>query len=243
VYRKAVPDPGHKELFKRDKNTWVVGTAGGGVEFFPGLDNVVKVIEAKEDGETRTDLFVDRGRTARIEVQDADGKPLAGVWAEGLTDDWPYTHQLPEATATVFALSPDKPRTMVFYQAAKKLGGLATVRGDEKETVIVKLSPLGSVFGRLLGEDGIPLKDVEVSIHFDWSIGRELYRMAAPSGKPVRTDKDGRFRIDGVVPNLKFDLQLRQGRTTLIRAERFGVLQVKASEIANLGDVKVKPSP
>jgi RNA polymerase sigma factor (sigma-70 family) len=242
VYRKAVPDPDHKDLFKPERNGWVIGTAGGNAVFIPGLDNVVKVIDAKEDGETRVDLFLDRGRTARIEVQDPAGKPLAGVWAEGLSAQWPYTHQLPEATATVFALNPDEPRTMVFFHDSKKLGGMATVRGDEKEAIVVKLAPLGSVSGRLVAEDGKPLKDVDVSIIPDSAIGTDLYRMAAPSGKPVRTDKDGRFRVDGVVPNLKCELQLRQGRTILVRAARFGALQVKAGEIADLGDVTIKPT-
>jgi hypothetical protein len=98
------------------------------------------------------------------------------------------------------------------------------------------------VCGRLVAEDGKPLRDVEVSIRPDSDISTDLYRMAAPSGKPLRTDKDGRFRIDGVVPNFKCELQLRQGRTILVRAARFGALQVKAGEFEDLGDVTVKPT-
>src|SRR5262249_31656367 len=161
----------------------------------------VKVIDAKEDGETRVELSVDHGVTARIAVQDAGGKPLAGAWAGGLTDypRWLTTYKLPEATATVYALNPDKPREMVFFHAEKNLGGTATVRGDEKAPVIVKLAPLGQVFGRLFDADGKPWEGMEVSINAETESGGELYRVAAPpSGKPVRTDEDGCFRIEGV---------------------------------------------
>jgi hypothetical protein len=82
-----------------------------------------------------------------------------------------------------------------------------------------------------------------VSIIPDKAIGTDLYRMAAPSGKPVRTDHDGRFHIEGVVPYLKCELQLRQGRTILVRAARLGALQVKANETADLGNVTVRQSP
>jgi hypothetical protein len=240
LYRRAVPDPDHKDLFQPSDGSWTVSTAGG-IEFL-STENVVKVINVKEDGETQVDLFVDRGATARIELQDADGKPLVGAWAEGLTAHWPITYQLPEATATVFALDPNHPRTMAFFHAEKKLGGTAVVRGDEKEPVVVKLAPLGQVSGRLLDTDGNPLDRVEVSINPPEDSGSELYRFAKPSGNPVRTDKDGRFRVDGVVPGLKFWLNLRRNQTFFVGEPRIGTKQVKSGQVLDIGDVRVKPA-
>ncbi|MHB1424222.1 MAG: sigma-70 family RNA polymerase sigma factor [Gemmataceae bacterium] len=241
VYRKTGPDPDHKDLFQYDPDGdfWYVTTANG-LDLLSVTD-AVKVIDVKENGENRVDLFVDRGVIARIAVQDADGKPLAGAWAAGVTDHWPIAYKLPEATATVYALNPDKPRTMAFFHADKKLGGTATVRGDEKEPVVVKLAPVGKVSGRLLDGDGNPLEGVEVSINPPGVIGSELYRFAAPSGKPAHTDKDGRFRIEGVVPDLKFWLNLRKERTFFIGVPRIGVRQVKAGEALDLGDIRTKP--
>lgn len=240
VYRGAVPDPDHKDIFKPTDEGWQVATASGG-EIIPGVDNAVKVIDVKESGETRVELFVDRGTIARIAVQDADGNPLAGAWASGLTEHWPIAYKLPEATATVYALNPDKPRTMAFYHPQKRLGGTAVVRGDEKEAVVVKLAPMGKVMGRLLDENGHPLDGVEVSINPPGATGSELYRFAAPSGKPVRTDKDGRFRIESVVPNLKFWLNLRRERTYFVGEPRIGTRQVKPAETLDLGDLRIKP--
>jgi RNA polymerase sigma factor (sigma-70 family) len=241
VYRGAVPDPDHKDIFKPTDDGWHVATAGG-LEIFPGVENAVKVIDVKENGETKVELFVDRGTTARIAVQDAQGHPLAGAWASGLTDHWPIAYKLPEATAIVYALNPEKPRTMAFYHPEKKLGGTAIVRGDEKESVVVKLSPMGKVSGRLLDGDGHPLEGVEVSINPPEGSGSELYRFAAPSGKPVRTDKDGRFRIESVVPNLKFWLNSRRERIFFVGEPRIGVRQVKPGETLDLGALRVKPA-
>jgi RNA polymerase sigma factor (sigma-70 family) len=252
VYRGAAPDPDHKDIFepvdpKRWPDRWYVRRADGNVEQIPGVNNAVKVIDAKEDGETRIELFVDRGLTAQIVLQDADGKPLGGAWAGGLTDYFPFTYKLPEATATVYALNPDKPREMAFFHAEKQLGGTATVRGDEKGPVVVKLSPLGQVFGRVLNADGKPLNGVEVSLQAQTKNGGELDRVAAPRGKPVRADKDGSFHIEGVVPGLKFLLFL-QAKSPIFdgfTGAAVRQVQVKPGEKLNLGDerVVVKPGP
>ncbi len=238
-YRRAVPDPDHKDLFKPEDDSWVVQTAGG-IEFL-SVENAVKVIDVQESGETKMDLFVERGTTARIEVRDVDGKQLAGTWAAGLADHWPITYQLPEATATVYALDPAKPRTMAFLHVEKKLGGKAVVRGDEKEPVVVKLAPLGQVSGRLRDGDGHPLSGVEVSIQPGSEIGRELYRFATPARTPVRTDKDGRFRLDNIVPGLQFWL-LRREADSFVPERAVGVQLIKPGEALDLGDVQVKPA-
>jgi hypothetical protein len=154
---------------------------------------------------------------------------------------WSMTYQLPEATATVYALDPKKPRTMAFYHAKKKLGGTATLRGDEKEMVVLKLAPLGRVTGRLLDGDGSPVEGVEVSIIPNTRIGSELYRFADPTGKPVHTDRDGRFCISGVVPDLKFRLNLRNERTLFVGEPRVDIRQIGPGQTLDLGNVRVKP--
>lgn len=240
-YRLAVPDPQHKDIFQydADNDTWLVATANG-LEFING-ENAVKVIDAQIKGQNRVELFVDRGGTRQIEVRDAEGKPLSGVWAAGLTETWPITFQLPDATATVYALTPDKPRTMAFFHSEKKLGGTAIVRGEEKEPVIVRLAPLSQAIGRLLDAEGKPLEGVEVSIQPRTIIGRELYRFAVASGKMSRTDKHGRFRLANIVPNLQFEFRLRRERTYFRGEPRLGIKQVKPGETLDLGDVRVKP--
>ncbi len=115
------------------------------------------------------------------------------------------------------------------------------VRGDEKEPVVVKLAPLGQVSGRLLDGDGNPLGGVEVMIDPVSEAGGSLYALAARPRTPVRTDKEGRFRLENIVPGLPF--WLRRWETMYFVAERaVGVQQVKPGEALDLGDVRVKPA-
>jgi hypothetical protein len=235
-YRRATPDPNHKELFKYDEDddTWSITTAAG-IEFL-SVETAVKVIDIKEGETTTVELFVERGVTAQLAIQDAAGKPLAGAWVAGLTDHWPITFRLPEPTAKVYALNPDRPRELTLFHPGKQLGGTVLIRGDEKEPVVAKLEPLGRVTGRFLDEDGNPLAGAEVSIAARGLTGRELYRFASPSGKPVVADKEGRFTLTGVVPGVSFYIQTHKGERYFRGKPKIGLLKAKPGETLDLGD-------
>jgi RNA polymerase sigma factor (sigma-70 family) len=237
-YRRAVADPDHKDLFKydADDDTWIIPTGKDGRVEILSTEQAVKVVDIKEGAETHVELYVDRGVTGRLAVQDSDGNPLAGAWVAGLTDSWPITYKLPEPTATVYALNPAKPRTLAVFHPNKKLGGAVTIRADEKEPVVVKLGPVGKVTGRLLEADGTPLIGATVSIAARSMIVRELYRFATPEGKPVLTDKDGRFTLSGVVPGVSFYVQTQKGESFFASKPKIGVLQLKPGETLDLGD-------
>lgn len=240
-YRRAVPDPDHLGLFKHDvdEDSWTVTTAGGFESL--NIENAVKVIDIKEGSETTVELFVDRGVTAKISVQDGDGKPLTGAWVGGLTDSWPITYKLQEAITTVHGLNPAKPRTLAIYHPAKRLGGTVVVRGDEKEPVIARLGSLGKVTGRMRDTEGNPLSDAEISINPRGEPASELYRFADPTGKPVITDEQGRFALDGVVPGIAFYLQIQKGDSYFAGKPKIGLRQLKPGESLNLGDLTMEP--
>jgi hypothetical protein len=240
-YRRATPDPAHKDLFRpeEDQDSWIVTTAGNSIEFLSS-EHAVKVVDVKPDGETTVELVVDRGVTGALAVRDADGTPLAGAWAAGLTDGWPITFKLPGASATVYALDKEKPRTLYLYHPGKKLGGSVTIRGDEKEPVVAKLAPVGAVTGRLLDPDGGPLAGAEVTVNAKGVVGSELYRFANPTGKPPVTDKDGKFTLPGVVPGLKFYLQIRKGDEYFGGKPKIGLLTVGPGETKDIGERRLE---
>jgi hypothetical protein len=219
----------------------VFATAGNKSEFM-SLHHAVKVLDPAADAGTATcDLAVDPGKKITVEVRDADGKPLEGVLASGVTATWPVTFPAKGARVTVHALDPAKPRRLVFYHAGRKLAGTLTVRGDEMATPAVKLGPTGALTGRLLDPDGEPLAGVEVAPSFAGDAASELYRQLAKGQDPVRTDKGGRFRLEGVVPELPFGLSLRHGGQYLVGEPRLGQHKVKPGATLDLGDRKVKP--
>jgi RNA polymerase sigma factor (sigma-70 family) len=241
-YRRAVPDPEHGDLFHRaDNGSWTISTAGNASEFLD-VENAVKVVDVKDTGETEVNLFVDPGVSAKIIVQDADGRPLDGTWVSGLTDHYPITYRLPESTATVYTLDPATPRTLALYHADRRLGGLVTVRGDEKEPVVAKLGPVGRVTGRLLDVDGQPFAGITVSVSPLREIDRELYRFARFPGHPVRTDKDGRFALDGVLPEMPFVPGFRKGNEYYASKPKIGRQKLKPGETLDLGDRTLQPS-
>jgi RNA polymerase sigma factor (sigma-70 family) len=244
-YQTARPDPDYKDLFNYQKNydTWSFTSAGGRSEFL-GSENVVKVVDLKEDGgEVKIDLPVERGQTAPVLVQDPDGKPLSGVLASGLMAQMPTTPRLnaTDRVMTVYGLDPARPRRVVFFHREKKLGGTVLVRGDEKEQVAIKLAPIGSVSGRFLEGEGEPLVGAEITVNCPYWTAFEMYRYLESTAPSVRTDKEGRFTIPGVVPGMKFYLNIRKDKTYYSVEPKIGLREVEPAQTLDLGDRRLKP--
>ena len=61
----------------------------------------------------------------------------------------------------------------------------------------------------------------------------------------IKPDKDGKFRIEGLVPGLKYNLHVVKPPTYYLNLEVLGNkptdLAIKAGETKDLGDIRVKP--
>jgi RNA polymerase sigma factor (sigma-70 family) len=239
-YRPAVPDPDHPNYFTRNDDGYIFTAAGNSLEFLSIL-HAVKVVDLKPDaGEVTIDLYLERGKTATLKVVDPDGKPLTGVTVAGLTASWPATYTLPKDTATVYALDPARPRTLYLLHPEKKLAGWVRVRGDEKEPVTAKLAPVGLVTGKLVDPDGRPVAGVAVNLQFPSGPGGDLYRETL-AGRPLAvTGPDGAFRLEPVVPGVKFGLSLTKGQMYFVGEPKIGQRQVEAGQTLDLGAVPVK---
>jgi hypothetical protein len=108
----------------------------------------------------------------------------------------------------------------------KKLAGQLEVRGDEKDPVRIRLEPWGILTGRLLKPDGEPMTNV--NIYAGSRVGQ--------------LDKDGKFRIDGLAPGLKYGLSVTKAPYRLeISGKDIKDLTIRPSETKDLGDIQVKP--
>jgi len=239
------------EFDARDREHVKITESDGG--YFTALDNSIEFLNieqavkyldlAPDAGSAECNLFLERGQTITVKIEDSDGKPLKGTTVAGVTAGWPNTMPIKDATCTVFALDPKKPRRVLFHHAERRLAGTLTVRGDEKEPPAARLVPTGSVTGRVLDREGQPIVGASIDLSSPDRIASELYRQLGQRQKMIHTDKDGRFRIEGVVPEVKFQLNIYRERTFLVGEPRIGVRQVKAGGTLNLGDVRVKPGP
>jgi hypothetical protein len=214
-------------------------TVAGGMVAPLSLRHAVKRLDlAPDSSEVKRDLFVDRGRTLTLKIQDAEGKPLAGatVCVEGR-----MASQFKDAAGTLFALDPKQPHLLVLLHPERKLAGVLTVRGDEKEPLTARLAPTGSLTGRLVDLDGRPIADADISLFFKDFTVRQLYFQLDEQRPPIRSGKDGRFRVEGVLPDLEFYLTIRRGRKYLNTEPEIGSKQVKTGETLDLGELRTKP--
>jgi hypothetical protein len=128
----------------------------------PIQGNFCKVLEIKPDAKiVKQDIVLERVSVLPVRIQDAEGKPLLGVWVAGNSPQHAYA-AIPceKAECSAYQIEAGKPRLMVFYYPARKLAGTLTLMGDERAAATVKLAPIGALKGRLLDADGKPLVGV-----------------------------------------------------------------------------------
>src|SRR5205823_679730 len=128
-------------------------------------------------GPVNVDLYLERGQSRKVQIVDADGKPLPGATVSGLTATYPMAFPLKGDTCTVLGLDPKQPRTVVFYHASRQLACVLKINGTEPEPMTVKLGPTATVKGRFLDLDGQPLAGAVVSESYADEAGRELLRI------------------------------------------------------------------
>jgi hypothetical protein len=156
-------------------------------------------------------------------VTDVAGKPLAGVRVVGLTDDTPQ--KLAGSTFTATGLQPKQERALVFLDDGRKLGAVVGVSdaGTNAKAMTVKLQPHGTLKGRLLDADRKPLPGQRIVVRLSLDSKRycnlpEEYDQLSGvfnihpgswrgfTGREATTDKEGRFRVEGIIPGEKYDL-------------------------------------
>jgi hypothetical protein len=210
--------------------------------------HAVKYVDVPENSaNSNIDLYLHRGETARLTIQDPDGKPLPGAIVSGVTEhamrQMGVVFEIKSADCTLYALDPATPRTLAIYHHGRNLGGEVTVRGDESTPVVARLKPAGAVTGRLLDAEGKPIADAGIQMRY-LSYYAAALDVRIRHRAPFVTDKDGRFRLDGIVPDTKFALSgIRVGKTILRARGAGGIREVQPGQTLDLGDLRAEPRP
>jgi hypothetical protein len=201
-------------------------------------------------------ITVDPGRAVSGTVLSPDGAPLEGVFAAGLTaaysllDSSPAKPKLPAAAFTAVGLDPGGARTLVFWHEEKKLAKAVLVRGKEAGPLAVRLEPFGAVTGVLCDAEGRPESGVTVEARYSGRQNDTLPGELAP-GFPglstpalalprATTGPDGRFRLEGLVPGMSYDVVAGRGKKASRLLEEFAVA---GGQCKDLGETRTDPKP
>src|SRR5262249_39624145 len=148
------------------------------------------------------DLVLDPGKAVTGTVLDPDGKPVKGVSIEPVRGTGFRVGELPSPEFRIPALDPKHPRWFFFRYHGKNLAAAVLVKADEPAPLTVRLQKCATITGRVVDDDGMP--------RFAWIIDGiesgqlDVHDYFAFGGSPMqRTGKDGRFRVEGVIPGLK----------------------------------------
>jgi RNA polymerase sigma factor (sigma-70 family) len=183
------------------------------------------------------DLVLDPGKTVIGSVVDSDGKPLEGVTIEPSWGAAFRAENLPSARFRLPAIDSRHPRPFFFHHVEKSLGAAVLFRGDESMPVTVRLQKCGSLSGRLVDEDGLPRARVRVTGYIQegqLNITEGWYGFVS-----AMTDKDGRFRIEGVIPEVRLSLATQD--VNAITGRLTTDVELRPGETKDLGDLKAKP--
>ncbi len=202
--------------------------------------HTIVAIDPAEDVQSLTcDVALDPGIALSGTVVGPDGQPVVGCTAIDLC---PHTmsFNIVNLTSNAFtarALDPKHPRPLVFRHDEKNLAAVVVATGNDSGPVTVRLQPAGAVTGRLLDDDGQPQHGARINVGY--ARGQFGPRYYSPLQNPHSGD-DGRFRVEGLIPGVAYDLGVRTGNAYL--GDFATSIKLQPGETRDLGDVKAKTS-
>ena len=202
-----------------------------------GYNALIEVNPASGTDIIVCDFTLDPGRTVTGIITDPDGKPLARASIERASGIPFQKIALPAAQFHIAGVDPQHPRAFFFRHAGRNLGAAVLLKGDEPMPVTIRLRKCAIISGRLVSEDGLPKAGFIAGFLHEGQLGNKGNIM------PYRGEakKDGRFRIDGVIPGLK--MKLMAGTTPYaFLYDLVPELNLEPGEARELGDLRPKLS-
>ncbi len=177
-------------------------------------------------------LVCDHGETVRITVLDSDGKPV-----HNCSTSVPTKNGKVRGIDSAFELNNLPLNVVQPLLVAQKERNLAkfitfTLKEQSPHSLTVKLEPCATVIGRLVDEDGTPLKGISVDPRF--RRGGDFW----PSFPAVVCQSDGRFEYPGLPAGATFDF-FHEGAA--IGSLQFsGPVIPEPGKTIDLGEIKLK---
>jgi beta-lactamase regulating signal transducer with metallopeptidase domain len=190
----------------------------------PTSHNALKEVDVPDGtGQTNLDFQCDPGITVHLHLTDPDGKALTGVYLNGHVPG--AAERLKTADVDAVALAPDEERTIFFFQKARNLGKILTLKPADvpDRNLVVKLEPNSAITGRLIGKDGQPLTAA--------SVQGFIFNLPA-----VGTDENGRFTLT-IIPGKPYSIRGIKGTYEFITDAKN--ISLPSGTKRDLGDIHV----
>ncbi len=210
-----------------------LNTAPFHVSFTSNYNALAPVNPERGAGPVRRDVTLDPGWSFKATVLGPDGKPLAGARVQNLNSyrtGW-EAEGLKTAELTGW-FNPRRPREFLVWHPEKGLVGVVHPPKENGASITVRLERGAAVTGRLVDAGGKPRAGVELEVQFR---GKGLGSWFTYLPERVRTDREGRFRVEALPGGYEFRLSDEAGGLPLGGALRPG-------ETKDLGDLRMQPT-
>ena len=193
--------------------------------------------EANAEAITR-DFQLDTGSTATGVILDPEGREIGDLTSSNLSPSG-HLQMKPQESARFEApgVDPDRPRRVSFFHEGRKLAGSIVLPTDGP--AVVRLQPWGVVTGRLVDEEGRPESGYSLFANVPGRPGFDPDRGLVPINGRIEIDRDGRFRIERLIPGLAY--KVHPSKDVQLYGPVFEGLRVAPGETQDVGDVKVTP--
>jgi len=213
-----------------------LSTAPYHLHFPVNYSALARIELAKGVDSVKRNVTLDPGWSFTGTVLGPDGKPLPGARGLGMTSGLLLLDREGTKTADfkVQGFNPRRPGDLFFQHPEKGLVGVVQPPKENGGSVTVRMEPGASITGRLVNAAGQPRAGVKLAGAFlkdgsGWS---------GYSPERIETDREGRFRIEALLPGCP--LRLSDGQSELSLGD--GALH--AGQTKDLGDVRMKePEP
>ncbi|MHB1561027.1 MAG: hypothetical protein ACYC61_26540, partial [Isosphaeraceae bacterium] len=205
---------------------------------------IVLVNPSEDSGPISAEAVIERDRKREVRVLGPDGQAPTGFTVDDFAAPPRYQDIEPTdrpGVMTVRRLNPMRPKRFLFRHDDRKLAGSLVARGDEPQPYMVKLQPWATLAGRIVDPQGNPRPNVVLALSdFEEAIG-DPARGVLPTDRRTdpRTDREGRFRVEGLVPGQEYSA------TAVSRDPTVGNLGLaidhvvlKPGEVRDLGDIR-----
>jgi beta-lactamase regulating signal transducer with metallopeptidase domain/protocatechuate 3,4-dioxygenase beta subunit len=201
-----------------------------------GLVNALHEFDARPGSESvACDLALDPGGVIPLSIVDPVGKPVSQCSYVFQTDAGRGSMTFGAAAPfEMRGMEPNESRGILFRTAKPSVGKVQVLHYDDKaagRAVTVKLEPYGTVKGRLLDEEGMPLKFVNVDV-----VARGDNYVLPPFRNGLESQADGRFVLNNVAAGAEYYEIYADGFDEPIAKK----LSVSAGQTIDLGDIKRK---